>query len=136
MGSPYSEDLRMRVLASVDSGMSKMEASKTFKIARSTLDDWLKLRAQTGGVKANTTYRRNRPPVLEDTSQVHDFLKRQQHSTQPQMAVAWQQETGQRLTAMTFCNTLRRLGYTRKKRAISTASDAKSNAPPSSIKLR
>lgn len=131
MGTPYSEDLRLRVLAAIDSGMSKMAAHKTFGISRSTIDDWLLLRETTGSVQANTTYQRSKPPTLQDKPEVHAFLKRHQHSTQEQMALAWQEETGQRLTAMTFCNALRRLGYTRKKRAISTVSEKKNSAPPS-----
>jgi transposase len=128
MGAPYSEDLRLRVLGAIDSGMSKMAAHKTFGISRSTIDDWLLLREQTGSVQANTTYQRNKPPALQDKPQIHAFFKRHQHSTQEQMALAWQEETGQRLAVMTFCKALRRLGYTRKKRAISTANAKKNNA--------
>lgn len=130
MGAPYSEDLRLRVLAALDSGMSKMTAHKTFGISRSTIDEWLALREQTGSVKANTTYQRNKPATLQDKPEVHDFLKLHQHSTQEQMALAWEKETGQRLTAMTFCKALRRLGYTRKKRATSTVSGKKNSVAP------
>lgn len=130
MGAPYSEDLRLRVLTALDGGMSKMATHKTFGISRSTIDEWLALREQTGGVKANTTYQRNKLPTLQDKPEVHAFLKRHQHSTQEQMALAWEKETGQRLTAMTFCKALRRLGYTRKKRVTSTASAKKNNAAP------
>lgn len=135
MGAPYSEDLRLRVLGAVDSGMSKMNAHKTFGISRSTIDDWLVLREQTGTVKANTTYRRRPVPTLHDKPEVHDFIKRHQHSTQAQMALAWQEKTGQCLSAMTFCNALRRLGYTRKKRVTFTASAKKNNAPLSGRNL-
>ncbi len=59
MGSPYSQDLRLRVLASVDAGMSKMTAHRTFRVSRSTIDHWIVLRgivlrAQTGSVEAKT----------------------------------------------------------------------------------
>lgn len=128
MGAPYSEDLRLRVLGAIDSGMSKMAAHKTFGISRSTIDDWLVLRERTGHVQANTTYRRRPLPTLRDKPEVHDFIKRHQHCTQAQMSLAWQEESGQRLTAMTFCNGLRRLGYTRKKRVTSTVSAKKNNA--------
>jgi transposase len=131
MGAPISQDLRLRVLAAIDQGMSKMQAFKTFGIARSTIDAWLKLREETGAVQANTTYYRGRPPALEDTPVVHGFIKLHQHSTLEQMAQAWEEEQGQKLSSMTFSNTLHRLGYTRKKRATSTASDALPSAKPS-----
>jgi transposase len=63
---PYSEDLRLRVLQAIDDGMSKMTAHKTFRVSRSTIDDWFKLREQTGSVKANTTYRRGKAPTIND----------------------------------------------------------------------
>ena len=132
MGAPYSQDLRLRVLAAIDSGLSKMAVHQTCGVSRSTIDDWLRRREQTGGVQANTSYYRGRPPALPDTSAVRDFVQRHQHSTLEQMALAWQPEGGQRLSRMTFSTTLRRLGYTRKKRAISTKRDALLNAKPSS----
>ena len=46
MGKAYSQDLRLRVIAAIDGGMSKMVAHKTFCISRSTIDDWLALRAE------------------------------------------------------------------------------------------
>lgn len=62
----YSEDLRVRVLSHVDSGKSKMSAHKTFGVSRSTIDRWLELRARTGSLKANTTYRRGKAPAIND----------------------------------------------------------------------
>ena len=128
MGSPYSEDLRRRVLTSIDEGMSKSQAARTFQIARSTIDDWFALREQTGQLTANTHYTRGPRPALADTPEVHAFVQDQQHSTLAQMAQAWQQQTGETLSQTTFCSSLRRLGYTRKKRVTSTAKDEKKNA--------
>ena len=132
MGAPYSQDLRLRVLAAIDGGMSKMAAHKTFGISRSTLDDWLRLREQTGSVQANTSYQRGPAPALPDTPAVRSFVQKHQHRTLEQMALAWEKEAEQRLSCMTFSSTLRRLGYTRKKRVISTKSDAPRSARPSS----
>ena len=127
MGAPYSQDLRLRVLAAIDGGLSKMQAHKTFAVSRSTIDDWLRLREQTGSVQANTTYDRGRAPALPDTPVVRAFVQKHQQGTLEQIALAWEQESGQRLSCMTFSSTLRRLGYTRKKRAISTANGALPN---------
>jgi transposase len=130
MGMPYSQDLRLRVLSAIDHGMSKMQAAKTYGIARSTIDDWLHLREETGTVEANTTYRRGYPPALPDTPATHDFIQSHQHSTLEQMAQAWEAESGRKLSSMAFSLTLRRLGYTRKKRVISTANVALPNEKP------
>ena len=51
-GVSYSLDLRLRVVDAIDGGMSKMKAHQTFQVSRSTIDDWLKLRSETGSVSA------------------------------------------------------------------------------------
>jgi len=122
MGAPYSQDLRLRVLAALDEGLSKTSAHKTFKVSRSTIDDWLRLREETGKVEAKTAYYRGCPPVLGDTIAVRDFIEAHRHSTLTQMVQRWQQEQGATLSTMAFSRALKRLGYSRKKRAISTRS--------------
>ena len=121
MGKSYSVDLRLRVLAALDGGMSKMQAHKTFNISRSTIDDWLALREATGDVKVV-------PPRcgrkgLQWQEAFGGFIVRHQHSTLQQMSVAWHQETKQTLSQMSFSRALQAAGYTRKKRVISTAKD-------------
>lgn len=115
MGAPYSEDLRRRVLAAVDGGMSKWQAHQTFGISRSTIDDWLTLRSETGSLAAKTAYYRGRRPALEDSAELRAFIEQHQHRSLSEMATAWQQEKGERRCLATFCKTLKRLGYTRKK---------------------
>ena len=123
MGRAYSVDLRLRVLASVDSGMSKIQAHRIFKVSRSTIDDWIKLREQTGTVEVaprrsgGTGTKR-----LTSHESFTAFVERHRHSTLRQMQCAWQEETQQSLSLMSFSRALRTLGYTRKKRATSTAS--------------
>ncbi len=102
MGAPYSEDLRLRVLAAVDGGLSKTQVYRTFGVSRSTIDDWLKLRAETGGVEANTHYYRGRRPMLSDTSELRAFMEKHQGSTLAQLSAAWKQEQGQQVSVKTF----------------------------------
>lgn len=135
MGTPYSQDLRVRVLAALDGGMSKMAAHQLFGISRSTIDDWLRLREQTGGV-APVAYKRGPQPVLGSTVQdavaLRAFVEAQPDRTLEEMAQAWQQAGGPRVSPTTFSKALSGLGYTRKKRAFSSASAARSNAKPGS----
>jgi transposase len=125
---PYSLDLRLRVLGAIDAGMSKMTAHKTFGVSRSTIDDWFKLRQQTGSVQANTSYRRGKAPTIHDLAAFEQFARRHSGCTLEQLAKAWQQETGVKLTVMPFSRALRRIGgkgWTRKKRVGATASAAR-----------
>ena len=52
----------MRVLAALDEGLSKTKVHQQFKVSRSTVDDWLKLRTETGKVEATSDYRRGPAP--------------------------------------------------------------------------
>ncbi len=129
MGAPYSEDLRQRVLAAVDSGVSKWQVHQTFGVSRSIIDDWLTLRAETGSVKAKTDYYRGRAPMVADTPELRAFLKTHEGKTLAQLSAAWEAEQGQRVSVKTFHKTLQRLGYSRKKNTTGTA-----NRTPSSGK--
>ncbi len=127
MGRAYSEDLRLQVVKALDGGMSKMAAHRLFGISRSTLDDWLQLRERTGRVAA-TVYRRGRLPALNDAQALAAFVQAQPDRTLAEMAQAWHQAGGPKVSADTFSRSLRRLGYTRKKRASSSRSGVRSNA--------
>jgi transposase len=49
---PYSKDLRVRMLAAVDSGVvPREEVAKTFSVSVPTIKRWLKRRRETGDVE-------------------------------------------------------------------------------------
>lgn len=50
---PYSKDLRIRVLAAVDSETPREEVAKTFSVSLPTIKRWLKRRRETGDVEPN-----------------------------------------------------------------------------------
>ena len=50
MGKPYSVDLRKRVVAAVEGGMSRNQVAKRFGVAISTAIGWMQRVEQTGSV--------------------------------------------------------------------------------------
>jgi putative transposase len=50
MGKPYSMDLRSRVVAAVEGGLSRNEAARRFNIAISTAINWVRRKQDTGSV--------------------------------------------------------------------------------------
>jgi transposase len=54
----YSTDLRERVIAFIESGGKKLEASRRFNVCRPTIDKWLLLKKETGSLEA--------PPCHQD----------------------------------------------------------------------
>ena len=120
----------MRVLAALDEGMSKTKVHQQFKVSRSTVDDWLKLRAETGRVEATSDYPRGPAPALADSPELRGFIEAHKGNTLGELADAWFAAQGQRLSTVTFSKTLKRLGYTRKKRAIFIANVQKRREYP------
>ena len=131
MGRAYSQDLRLRVLGAIDGGMSKMQAHRTFRVSRSTIDDWLRLRAEQGHVRDKAAVRSKTGGALGDLEVFGPFAARHSGATLKQMAEVWQDETGQELSINTFSLALQSLGWTRKKRVFSTASATPSDAKSS-----
>ena len=128
MRTAYSQDLRLHILAVFDGGMSKKSVHQTFGVSRSTLDHWLQRRQASGAVKAITNYKRGPAPALSDSKAFEQFAQHHSGATLGQMAVAWQQQTGQKLSLNTFSVAFKRLGWTRKKRVFCTKSATQKNA--------
>ena len=122
MGKSYSQDLRLRVLGALDEGMSQMEAHRVFGIRRSTIDEWLERRQETGAVAVKKP--NGAPPAIADLSVFENFasghsgctLSGHSGCTLDQMSQAWQKETGCKFSRNTFSRALRKMGWTRKKR--------------------
>ena len=52
MAKPYSQDLRDRVVAAVESGKSRREVARTFKVGISTVIEWVRRFRETGSAAA------------------------------------------------------------------------------------
>ncbi len=73
MGKPYSMDLRQRVVAAIEGGLSTRQAAARFAIGIATAGTWARLKRATGAVRPAKQGKPkgacNRPP-----SQVRDFF--------------------------------------------------------------
>lgn len=123
----YPIELRERAVAAIDSGMSKWAVHKTFKVSRSTLDDWLRLRDEAGSLEA-VTYQHGPKPAIADDEQTRAFFGEHSYKTLAELCELWLKRTGQAVSDVTMSKTLKRLGYTHKKRATSTENATKPNA--------
>ena len=130
MGTSYGTDLRERVLQTIEEGMSKTQAHRTFHISRSTIDHWFALSLQTGRLDP-PPHRSTRTRQLEG-EEFEAFAHRHRHATLGEMAQAWQQENGVLLSIMSFSRALRAMSWTRKKRVGVTKSVMKPSAQPGS----
>jgi|SRR3712207_5374076 transposase len=106
---PYSKDLRVRVLAAVDSGVPREEVAKIFSVSVPTIKRWLKRRRETGDVEPKPIPGRPRvkgaaleewlPSQLQDNSD----LTLEEHSE------AFEEELGVAVSSSTVGRAIARL---------------------------
>jgi len=124
MPKPYSYDLRQKVLQAIEfDGLKKSEASQLFNISRNTIDLWLKRLEKTGDYQAKP----NQPPgnghKITDWEEFREFASSHGDKTQVEMAKLWKEQISER----TISRALKKIGFTRKKRPMATASAMKPN---------
>jgi transposase len=61
--SPYSDDLRTRVVTAVAEGCSRRSAAKRFAVSASSSIRWVELQAETGSVSPRRQQRKSRSPL-------------------------------------------------------------------------
>ncbi|WP_155068146.1 helix-turn-helix domain-containing protein [Piscirickettsia salmonis] len=118
MPSPYSYDLRIKALKMINDGIAITQVSKLLKISRDTLHRWKKMHDDTGDVKARTGYQEGYNHKVNDLEEFQQFIDQHRGKTHQQLADLYPIE----MTAKTMGKWIKKLGYTRKKRASDTKS--------------
>lgn len=111
---PYSEDLRTRIVASVEGGMPKTEAARTFDVSRSSVKRYCRLAANKEPLAPRKGS--GRPPKV--SAAVESLLK-EDVSERPYAAVRERAEflraaAGVDLSVSTVGRLLRRVGFSQK----------------------
>ena len=113
----YSEDLRRRVVAAVDGGMLRSEASRVFGVGRATVKRYLALRRETGALAPRP---RRGPPPIKTSALAAALPARLETCPDATLAehCAWYDEvSGVRVSDATMRRVIvKYLGWTRKKR--------------------
>jgi len=111
-------DLRSRVVGAYEAGEGSYdELAKRFDVGRASVSRWLRLKRETGGLA-------RRPPgggqvaKLDGKGQkvLRQLVAVKSDSTRGELAKQLEAQVGVRLSVATVGRTLRRLGFTRKKR--------------------
>lgn len=111
----YSSDLREKILAQVDAGMSKARTARTFGVGRTTVNRYLRRRRETGSL--------DRSPVPGRTPTIRPDQRealRAQVAAHPTAILVeqcdlWEASHQVRVSISTMSREIRRLGFTRKK---------------------
>ena len=106
----YSEDLRIRAIDLVKTGMSISQVSRLLKISRPTLYRWMEQFEKTGSTAPRRSVPPPQPGKITDWKKFQEFIKINGDKTQKELAKLWGN-----VSPDTISRGLMKLGYTRKK---------------------
>jgi transposase len=106
---PYSKDLRVRVLAAVDSGVPREEVAKTFSVSVPTIKRWLKRRRETGDVEPKPIPGRPRVKGAALEEWLPSQLQNNSDLTLEEHSEAFEEELGVAVSSSTVGRALARL---------------------------
>src|SRR5579862_5265016 len=111
----YSPDLRSRIVAAVDAGMSKAEAARPFDVALSSVKRYVRQQATTGSLAPAP--RPGRTPLIRShqLEAVRAQLRDDPAAYLDEHCALWKQSCGYEVSRITMSRAIRRAGFTRKK---------------------
>lgn len=119
MPKPYSEDLRIRVVNCYRSGVPAREVAVQFRVSIPCVYRWDVIERKTCALKP--LYKTVDRSIIKDDEKFLAFIEVHAHSTLAQMAAAWDES----ISLMSLSRKLKKLGITRKKRPMATASETR-----------
>jgi transposase len=106
---PYSKDLRIRVLASVDGGTPREEVAKTFSVSMPSIKRWLKRRRETGDVSPKPIPGRTPLKGAALKEWLPEHLKDNPDLTLEEHCKAFEERTGTKVSDATVSRAIARL---------------------------
>ncbi len=117
MAIAYSQDLRIRAVELIETGMSISQVSRLLKISRPTLYRWVKKFETTGSTQPEKSIPPPQTSKIQDWQKFQEFIELHGNKTQKEMASLWGN-----VSHHTISRGLKKLGYTRKKKPTVTKS--------------
>jgi transposase len=122
MGKPYSLDLRERVVAALESGMSTGQAAARFSIGKATAGTWGRLKRSQGDVRPAQQGKPKGSVLDAHEAFILGVLREKPDTTLEEMAERLAAERGVRVVWTAVWKFLDRRGQTHKKRQRTPAS--------------
>jgi len=121
MAAPYSEDLRIRVMAEYDKKrLSIKDIIKLFNVDRKTIYRWRKRREETGNIKPIKDFQRGHSHKITDLEKFEKFVINNPDLTTKEMADQWGD-----VSFSTIRRSLKKINFTFKKNNLTTKNVAK-----------
>lgn len=113
----YSLDLRTRVLAAIDGGMSRADAVRTFQVSLGSIKRWLRLRQLGDSLSPKPRMGKTASISAAQLPTLRFQLEQFPDASLAEHARRWNADHATSLSQWTLGRTIRRLGWSRKKRA-------------------
>lgn len=123
----YSVDLREKAIGAYEAGQGSYEEIATlFGLGYATLNRWLRLKRETGEVRKRP-HGGGKPRKLSEkqTETFRAIVLGEIDASRKEIAEAFRKETRLTISPATVGRTLRRIGFTRKKRQSTTRKETK-----------
>jgi transposase len=114
---PYPFELRLKVLAALDRGITRKEVARTFGVATATLDRYLSLRKQAGG-EIGPPRPTGRTPSISTTEERRALWRQLEENDDASLGrhcELWESNQGDRVSVPTMWRAVRKLGWTKKR---------------------
>jgi transposase len=112
----YSLDLRTRVLAAIDGGMSRLDAVRTFQVSLGSIKRWLQLRQTRGLLVPRPRTGKTASISAAQMATLRFQLEQFPDGSLAEHARRWNADHATTLSSWTLGRAIRRLGWSRKKR--------------------
>lgn len=113
MSAPYSEDLRKKVLVLVNKKTKKTVIASQLELGRDTIYRWINLEKNTGSVAPKIPCKKGPACKIIDLDAFRNFVNANKNLTQKEMAYKYGN-----VSESTIARSLKKIGYSRKKRVI------------------
>lgn len=114
-----STDLRTRAIEAYERTGNKSQVCRTFNIARTTLDNWIQLKSETGSLDQQA-WGRGRKHTILDWDAFKAFVEQTSFDTITQLVPLYEQHFGKPVDYECLRTSVHRLGLTHKKRVSRT----------------
>ncbi len=123
----YSQDLRQRILQTVDEGKTQAEAACLLKVSETTVKRYVRQRREKGHVQPRSIP--GRPPSKRAPleARLQPQLERWPDATLQEHCEAWEAEEGIKVSISTMSRAIEHLQWTRKKKSSKPVREKKRN---------
>jgi transposase len=111
----YSEDLRLRIVHAVETGMPRAAVAELFMVSEHTIKRYLRQWRTTQTLAPGVSPGRPRRIAPTDDARVQAQLTEAPDATLAMHCVRWEGATGVAISRSTWCRMRRRIGWTHKK---------------------